>query len=246
MKTIALANLKGGVGKTVLTMNLGITLSRKYKTLLIDTDSQGSLSSGFRVNDGAMARVMGGEPLGDNLVKVRDNLFLCPSDLSLSKAELQLVSKMGRESVLRNALHTVSGRFDLCLIDTPPSFGLMAVNALNAADGVIVPVKPEGADLKGLVYFYDTLEELKQALNPGLDILGIVLTFFDERLNHHRAGLKAIERAERFEVLATVGRTIRISEAYTAGKALFEYSPKNKNVKNIELLSREVELWVTK
>ena len=241
METLVISNHKGGVGKTALVMNLGAMLSMDFKVLLVDCDSQVSLSSGFRARfTRSLTDVINGDPAKSALIRINDNLDLLPADLSLSSVELSLVARLGRENILKKALSGLN--YDLCIIDTA-GLGLLSINALVAADGIIIPVKAEGSDLKMLMNFNQTLEQIKAELNPGLEIIGTVIMFFDGRLLHHQAGIKALKNAG-YNILGKVGRTIKFSESYTAGKTLIEYAPENRNVKELLSISKVVKRWV--
>ncbi len=212
LRTLAIANHKSGVGKTATTHALGALLSeRGRRVLMVDLDPQASLTAFCGVESAAgasMAEVMGGAlsgimPLWDILKEVIPGLylFLAPSDLALAASELGLISRMGREEVLKKALATISSDFDLVLIDCPSSLGLLSVNALTAANAVLIPTQPHIPDLRALWFFLATLEQIKHELNRGIEPLGILVTQYDWRLTHHRAAVEAM-RAARLPVLS--------------------------------------------
>lgn len=253
MKTIAIANHKGGTGKTATAHNLGAVLAEfGRRVLLIDTDPQGSLTQAVRPGDysgASLAEVIGGANPGSlqlpEVVKqVNGGLDLIPSDLELSACELGLVTRLGRENVLKRALLKVAGLYDVCLIDCPPSLGLLTVAALVAADAVMIPTQPQAVDLRGLSLFLRTLANI-QELNPTLENLGILITFYDGRLNHHKAALEAIQDAGLPLLRAKVGRSVKVAEAAAAGLPVTEYEPSNPQTANYQELGKEVNQWLT-
>lgn len=227
MKTIAIANHKGGVGKTATTHALGAGLARLgNRVLLVDVDPQSSLTGacGAEANGASLAEVLGSiEPgrlsLTDILLDVGDgaHLHLAPADISLAPNELGMVQRFGRESLLQHTLATVSRAYDICLIDCPPSLGMLTVNALKAADAVIVPTQPQVSDLRGLKLFLDTVSRIRIELNPRLEILGILVTFLDGRLLHHQDALTVMRESGLPLFEAQIGRSVRIAEAAAAG-----------------------------
>jgi chromosome partitioning protein len=211
LRTIAVANHKSGVGKTATVQSLGAALAeRGRRVLLVDLDPQATLTAFCGVESAAgtsMAEVIGGAlpgvvPLWDTLKEVVPGLylFLAPSDLALAAAELGLISRMGREDVLRRILSTVADDFDVAILDCPSSLGPLSVNALTAAQAVLVPTQPHIPDLRALWFFLATLEQIKHELNRSIETLGILVTQYDWRLPHHRAAVDAM-RAARLPVL---------------------------------------------
>jgi chromosome partitioning protein len=211
VRIVAVANPKTGVGKTATTYSLGAELAQRGKrVLLIDLDPQASLTAFCGVEDTAgasLAEVLGGALPGtvaiwDVLREILPGvyMFLAPSDLALAATELGLTSRMGREIALRRVLGRLTDAFDVGLIDCPPNLGLLTVNALTSAHGVLVPTKPRIVDLRSLWLFLGTLERIKQELNPGLQTIGILVTYFDWRLAHHREAIDVM-RAARLPIL---------------------------------------------
>jgi chromosome partitioning protein len=256
MRTLAVANHKGGVGKTATAHALGAILAGECarRVLLIDVDPQASLTGACGAYGGSGAASLadvigdaqpGAAALADTLRELAPGLWLAPADISLAVSELGLVARMGRESVLRKALAQVGRRFDVCLIDTPPGLGLLTVNALVAADAVLVPTQPQGADLRGLRLFLDTIDRVRD-LNPRLVILGILPTFYDGRLNHHRDALEAMRAAGLPVMAVTIGRSVRVAEAAAAGQALPTYAPDNPQTAAYRDLAKVIDAWLSK
>ena len=253
MQIIAIANHKGGVGKTATTHALGAGLADSgQRVLMIDLDPQASLSGacGMPGIDPSLADVLGGSEKGAVkmpaiIKRVSDNLSLAPSDLSLAGTERGLYQRLGRENVLKRALETVSASFDVCIIDTPPSLSLLTVNALNAADGVICPTQPSAADLRGLKMFFSTLDDM-QELNPALEVIGILPTFYDGRLNHHTAAIETLTAAGLPVLSSRIGRSVRVQEAAGHAESITKYDPTNKRAKEYNQLTEEIIQWLKK
>jgi len=239
---ISVANLKGGVGKTACTHNLGAVLSRKYKVLLIDLD-QGSLSGACGIDSGGIAEVIGGKDPGirkmeEIIQEVQPGLFIAPSGARLAHSISGLSERLGRENILLKALAGLD--YDYILIDNPPSLSLLSINSLTASQAVIIPVQPQQSDLRGLKSFLDTIDQVRKELNPDLDYK-ILITFFDKRLNHHKAAVKAMESLPLFKT--RIMRSIRIAEATGAARPVVDYVPGHKSSKQFIGLSEEVIKW---
>lgn len=206
MKIIAVANQRMGVGKTAITLSLGMALSeRGLRILMVDLDPQAALSAACGVEEAqgaSLANVLGGS--GPGTVEMRDilievypghNCYLAPADLELTLSELGLNFRIGRESVLEKALETVSKEFDLAVLDCPSALGMLAVNALNSAQAVLIPTRPEIADLRSIKLFLTVLERIKQEINPDLETLGVLVTYYNRELGPHKAAIKAMREA---------------------------------------------------
>jgi chromosome partitioning protein len=201
--TIAIANLRAGVGKTSLTLSLGTTLAeRGHRVLLLDLDPQGSLTVACGVEDAAdanLAQVMGNTipgrvPLWDIMKEIvpGNYIFLAPADISLAHSEYGLMARMGREYVLSGALDDVGSNFDYILLDCPSSLGLLTLNGLTASNTILMPTQPHLAHMRGLWLFLGTMERIKRELNPDLSLLGVLLTYFNPTLPHHQTVLSTM------------------------------------------------------
>jgi chromosome partitioning protein len=229
-RVLVVANQKGGVGKTTTTINLATALAAtKRRVLIVDFDPQGNASTGLGVDKRAVPAnsydvVMGDKTLTEAIVETGiPGLSIVPSSEDLSGAELELVNELGREHRLGNALKSVTG-YDFILIDCPPSLGLLTVNALVAAQSVMVPLQCEFLALEGVSMLVKTIERVKAALNPGLELHGIVLTMFDKR--NSLSGEVAADVRGYFgdKVFKTViPRNVRVSEAPSYGKPVLLY-----------------------
>jgi chromosome partitioning protein len=255
MKTIAIANQKGGTGKSATTHALGAVLAATYgrRVLMVDSDPQSSLTEACATVDAtgaSLAEVLGGATPGalrlqDVLVELGDDLYLAPADLALAATELGLSSRMGRENVLKKALAPLDAYFDVALIDCPPSLSLLTVNALTAADAVLIPTQPQAVDLRGLSLFLSTLDNIRQELNPELETLGILPTFFDRRLNHHREAIEAMERAGLPVLAVRIGRSVRVAEAAASGETVVTFEPNNPQAQAYRELAEVIDQWLS-
>lgn len=248
MKIIAIANQKGGVGKTTTAVNLAACLAKKgQRVLLVDCDPQGNSTSGVGVDKRRCEKtvydvLIDNAEIGEAIVKTPyENLSVCPSNISLSGAEIELVSEMGRESKLKNALLSVKNDFDTVLIDAPPSLGLITINVLTAANSVIVPIQCEYYALEGVAQLMNTIKKVKQVMNPELEIEGILMTMFDSRTN---LSAQVIEEVKKFfpnKVYKTlIPRNVRLSEAPSFGKPIIYYDIASKGSESYLDLADEI------
>ncbi|WP_129657458.1 ParA family protein [Rothia halotolerans] len=233
-RVIAMVNQKGGVGKTTSTINLGAALGELgRKVLMVDFDPQGALSAGFGVNphelDTTVYNVM-----MDRKVDVHDairstefeNMDLLPANIDLSAAEVQLVNEVAREQVLSQALRKVKEEYDVVLIDCQPSLGLLTVNALTAADGVIIPLICEFFALRAVALLVDSIEKVQDRLNPDLQIDGVLATMFDSRTLHSKEVIARIMDAFGDKVFDTViKRTVKFPDATVSAEPILSYAP---------------------
>jgi len=245
--TLAVANQKGGVGKTATAVNLGASLALDgHRVLLIDLDSQGSATSGVgeeHTKGASSYEVLIGEiPASEAIRRTSiDNLSLIPGTRDLAGAEVELVSYEDRHSRLRDRLSSVSGHYDFVLIDCPPSLGMLTLNALCASDAVVVPLQCEFYALEGLGALVDTLERVRSAFHPDLRILGILLTMYDGRTSLSRQVAREVRQHFGERVLrAMVPRNVRISESPSYGLPVVTYDPSSQGAVAYRNAAREI------
>ncbi len=245
-KVISVANQKGGVGKTTTTINLSTMLAKKgKKVLLIDADPQGNATSGvgaekdveFSTYDILATDAGMEQALEKTMIK---NLLVCPSDINLAGAEVELVSMMSREQRLKEKLEDIKDSFDYILIDCPPSLGLITLNAFTASDSVLIPVQCEYYALEGLGQLINTINLVKKHLNKNLEVEGALLTMYDARTNLSNQVVKEVKKYFGEKVYKTViPRNVRLSEAPSYGMPITEYDPRSKGAKSYEKFTKE-------
>ncbi len=249
-RVIAMVNQKGGVGKTTSTINLGAALvSDGKRILLVDFDPQGALSVGLGVRTiesrPTIYNLLMSEPnITFNDVVVREaaiGIDLLPCGIDLAAAEMHLVSEVGREQALARVLLPELTNYDFVLIDCQPSLGLLAINALAAADGVIIPVECEYFALRGVALLIDSIKKVQGRINPKLEIDGVLATMYDPRTHHAREVLSRIKDAFKGQLFKTpITRTIKFPDAQVQGKPLNEIDPKHSGAQQYRAVAKEL------
>jgi chromosome partitioning protein len=247
-RVIALVNQKGGVGKSTTAVNLGAALALLgRRVLVVDTDPQGNATTGFGIQKAALTHdiyhaLMQETPLERVIVNTEiENLWLAPATINLAGADVELVAALSRETRLRQALAPVLNRYDFVLIDSPPSLGLLTINALTAADDCIIPVQAEFYALEGLAQLTTVIWRVRDALNPTLYVSGVLVTMFDGRT---RLALEVIRELQKYfpeQIFKTqVPRNVRISEAPSYGKPVILFDLKSRGAQAYIAVAREM------
>jgi chromosome partitioning protein len=248
-RIIAMANQKGGVGKTTTTINLGAALAEYgRKVLLVDFDPQGALSVGLGVNphnlDLSIYNLIMQDEVTTDDILIKTNvagLHLLPANIDLSAAEIQLVTEVAREMALKRMLRPVEKDYDFILIDCQPSLGLLAINALTCAHGVLVPLECEFFSLRGVALLLDTIDKVRERLNFDLELEGILATMYDSRTTHSRQVLQRVVEAFGDKVYQTViTKTVKFPESTVAGAPITSLDPASSGARNYRQLAREV------
>lgn len=244
-RIIAVANQKGGVGKTTTTINLGAALAaRGRRVLLIDIDPQASLTDALGIDAGGLEQsiyevLTAHLPLG-GIIRQVGALRVAPATIDLAAAEMQLVYEMSRERILTDALASVVSDYDEVLIDCPPSLGILTINALAVADAVLVPVECQYLALRGLTQLMQSMDKVRQRINPHLRLLGVVPTMYDSRTVHEAEVLAKLRERYGDQVFEPIRRSVRFAETALAGQSMLEYDPGHPGAQAYRALAEEV------
>jgi chromosome partitioning protein len=244
-RILALANQKGGVGKTTSAINLGAAMAATgRRVLLVDVDPQASLTDALGIDASHLARsiydVLLGEVPLSAILQTAGDLTVAPATIDLAAADMQLINEVGRERLLADALAPVTASFDEILIDCPPSLGLLTVNALTAADAVLIPVECHYMALRGLTQLAQSIEKIQRRANARLHILGVLPTMYDPRTIHEHEVLEELQKLFPGKVYAPIRRSIRFAETALAGKPMLDYDPTHAGAQAYRDLAEEV------
>lgn len=249
-RVIAIANHKGGVGKTTTATNLGAALAeRGRRTLLVDLDPQAAMSAGLGIDTYALEKTIydslmdpDNVPAKSVLYNIRPNLDIIPANIDLAAAEIELVVMMGREMILKEILEPIMDDYDYMIIDTPPSLGLLTVNALAVTQGLIVPLQTEYLAMRGARVMLDTIWKIKRKLNPQLDLLGILPTMHNTRTTHNREVLEEVRNVFGDKVFdIVINNSVRFAEAPVAHQTMMEYSRRHPGTIAYRALAEAVD-----
>lgn len=240
---ISIANHKGGVGKTATAQNLGACLAIKgFKTLLIDLDAQANLSLSFGVQEAekSVYEALRGE-MGLPIYPIKDNLDLVPSNLKLSAIEIELLNEAGREFFLKELIDKCKSKYDFILIDCPPSIGVLTVNAFTASDKILIPTEAQFLAVQGIQKLYDVIDIVKKRLNRNLQVLGILITKYDQRTVLEREIKDAVKNIPALRIFKTqIRKNVAIPEATYNGQDIFDYQPSANGAEDYLNLTNEI------
>ena len=247
-RIIALCNQKGGVGKTTTTINLAASLANYGRRVLaVDFDPQGALSAGLGIPTHDTPTIYDllldtkRDPHDAIVQSATPNLDVIPANIDLSAAEVHLVNEVARETILSRVLRKVSGEYDVILVDCQPSLGILTVNALTASHGVLIPLECEFFALRGVALLIETIDKVRDRLNPSIELDGVLATMYDPRTLHSREVLERVVEAFGDDVLETViGRTVKFPDASVSGKPITEYAPEHAAAQAYLRLAREL------
>lgn len=252
-KVIAIANQKGGVGKTTTNINLSASVAvNSKKVLTIDLDPQSNTTSGLGIERNKVEKsiydvLIEEEPIENAIIHTCvEGLDICPGDIDLSGAEIMMVSMLSREHRLKMAIEAVKDKYDYIFIDCPPSLGLLTLNAFTACDTVLVPIQCEYYALEGLSQLINTIQLVKKHLNKDIDVEGVVLTMFDARTNLSISVVEEVKKYFNNKVYSTIiPRNVKLGEAPSYGKPIIIYDPKSKGSEMYQLLAKEFLKYVS-